>query len=89
MNPNTSRGLLVAGLSANVLFLALALIDYALADSKYMWPIFVGWAFLVILLVVLSLLDSGVRVEVVRTVAQPVAVAAAPAAPEIPGDLPT
>jgi hypothetical protein len=68
MNDNTSRGLLVAGLTANVLFLALALLDYATADSRYMWPIFVGWAFLVILLVILALVSSGVKVQVVQTV---------------------
>ena len=55
MHDNTRRGLLVAGLSANVLFLALALIDFATFDSEYMWPIFVGWAVLIILLVLLAL----------------------------------
>jgi hypothetical protein len=61
MNDNTSRGLLAAGLSTNVLFLALALIDYANFDSDYMWPIFVGWAVLIILLVVLALITSNIR----------------------------
>ncbi|MEK6976332.1 MAG: hypothetical protein AABY18_08330 [Candidatus Thermoplasmatota archaeon] len=66
MNEQTSRGLLVAGLSTNVLFLALALLDYSNWDSQYQWPIFVGWAFLIILLVVLALVSTGIRVEVVQ-----------------------
>ncbi|MFA5943991.1 MAG: hypothetical protein WC876_05950 [Candidatus Thermoplasmatota archaeon] len=63
MNEPTTRGLLAAGLSTNVLFLALALIDYASFDSRYMWPIFVGWAVLIVLLVVLALSTSAWRVQ--------------------------
>ena len=64
MNENTQRGLLVAGLCANLLFLALALIDYSAWDSEYMWPIFVAWAFLIVLLVILALLSSNLRVVI-------------------------
>ena len=63
MHDNTRRGLLVAGLSTNVLFLALALIDYATFDSRYMWPIFVGWAVLIILLVLLALSTATWRAQ--------------------------
>lgn len=66
MNDQTYRGLLIAGLCANVLFLTLALLDYAAWDSAYMWPVFVGWAFLVVLLVILALLSTGIRIEVVQ-----------------------
>src|SRR5688572_16872805 len=72
MNEQTSRGLLIAGLSTNVLFLALALLDYSNWESQYQWPIFVGWAFLIILLVILALVSSGIRVEVVQTRREPV-----------------
>lgn len=78
MNETTQRGLQVAGLSATLLFLALALIDYAAWDSEFMWPIFVGWAFLVVLLVILALASSGLRVVV--QVDEP-ETATAPAAP--------
>lgn len=73
MNPNTNRGLLVAGLCLNSLFLALALVDYSAWDSDYMWPIFVGWAFLIILLVILSFVAGGIRMQLVQrvTVAPP------------------
>src|SRR5690349_1082952 len=78
MNDQTKRGLLVAGLTINVLFLALALVDYALWDSQYMWPIFVGWAFLVLLIAFLALHLLRVRVHVER-VAVPAAPVPAPA----------
>jgi hypothetical protein len=61
MNDNTTRGLLVAGLAANVLFLMLSLLDYSLAGSKPMWPLFVGWAFVILLMVILSLAGSWPR----------------------------
>lgn len=73
MNEQTSRGLLIAGLSTNVLFLTLALLDYSNWESQYQWPIFVGWAFLIILLVILALASSGIRVEVVQARREPVA----------------
>lgn len=66
MNDQTSRGLLVAALSTNCLFLALALLDYSTWESQYQWPIFVAWAFLIILQVMLALAASGFRVEVVQ-----------------------
>lgn len=66
MNDTTNRGLLVAGLATNCLFLALALIDYSAWESDYQWPIFVGWAFLIVLLVILALVSSGIRVQVVQ-----------------------
>lgn len=86
MNENTNRGLLVAGLCANVLMLALALFDYALADSAYMWPIFVGWAVLILLIVILALTSGGYQVvrtstTFVRTEPAAPAAAAKPAAP--------
>jgi hypothetical protein len=59
MNDNTTRGLLVAGLAANVLFLMLSLLDYSLYGSKQMWPLFVGWAFVILLMVILSLAAGG------------------------------
>jgi hypothetical protein len=86
MNDNTSRGLLVAGLCANALFLALALLDYAAAGSRYMWPIFVGWAFLVMLLVILALASAGVRVATAAP--RPAPAAAAPVAPAAPAPVP-
>ncbi|MEA3189717.1 MAG: hypothetical protein QOD77_299 [Thermoplasmata archaeon] len=55
MNERTYIGLLAAGLAANCLFLGLALLDFAAWGSANMWPIFVGWAFLVVLLVVLAI----------------------------------
>ena len=55
MHDTTRRGLLVAGLSATVLFLTLVLIDYSRFDGQYMWPIFIGWALLDVLLVILAL----------------------------------
>ncbi|HUR63611.1 MAG TPA: hypothetical protein VM241_03930 [Candidatus Thermoplasmatota archaeon] len=61
MNDNTTRGLLVAGLAANVLFLMLSLLDYSLGGSKNMWPLFVGWAFVIVLMVILSLAGSWPR----------------------------
>lgn len=67
MNENTTRGLLVTGLGANVLFLMLALLDFSLAASKFMWPIFVGWAFVIMLMVILSLAASGIRVRLEQT----------------------
>lgn len=66
MNDQTNRGLLVAALSTNCLFLVLALLDYSAWESQYQWPIFVAWAFLIVLQVVLALAASGVRVEVVQ-----------------------
>lgn len=66
MNEQTSRGLLIAGLSANILFLTLALLDYSVWESQYQWPVFIGWAVLIILLVVLALVSSGIRIEVVQ-----------------------
>jgi hypothetical protein len=85
MNERTTRGLLVAGLSSNVLFLMLALLDYALGHSQYMWPIFVGWAFVIILVVILALAATGIRVQVIQQVAAPTPVAVpAPAAPAKP-----
>ncbi|MEA3202392.1 MAG: hypothetical protein QOI63_58 [Thermoplasmata archaeon] len=58
MNDNTTRGLLVAGLAANVLFLMLSLLDFSFGGSKLMWPLFVGWAFVIVLMVALSLAGS-------------------------------
>lgn len=66
MNDQTNRGLLVAALSTNCLFLVLALLDYSAWESQYQWPIFVAWAFLIVLQVVLALTASGVRVQVVQ-----------------------
>jgi hypothetical protein len=66
MNDQTNRGLLIAALSTNILFLALALLDYSNWDSRFQWPIFVGWAFLIILTGILALVSSGIRVEVVQ-----------------------
>lgn len=54
MNETTTRALLVAGLSANILFLVLSLLDYSLADSQYIWPVFVAWGFVILLLVLLA-----------------------------------
>lgn len=65
MNDNTTRALLVAGLCCNALFLTLALIDYALYESRFMWPIFVGWAFLILLIVILAFVAGGIRMQVV------------------------
>lgn len=62
MNPTTNRNLIVTALCANVLFLMLALLDYSLSASKYAWPIFVGWAFVILLMVILSVATFGVRV---------------------------
>jgi hypothetical protein len=61
MNDNTTRGLLVAGLCANVLFLMLSLLDFSLGGSRQMWPLFVGWAFTIVLMVILSLAGSWPR----------------------------
>ena len=66
MNDNTTRALLVAGLCANVLFLTLALLDNAAWRSQYLWPIFVGWGVLIVLLVALALVAGGIRLAVVR-----------------------
>lgn len=55
MNEHSNRALLLAGLSANVLLLMLSLLDFALNDSQYMWPLFVAWAFVILLLVILAL----------------------------------
>lgn len=54
MNENSNRALLFAGLSANVMLLMLTLLDYALNDSQYMWPLFVAWAFVILLLLILA-----------------------------------
>jgi hypothetical protein len=64
MNDNTNRGLLVAGLAANVIFLMLSLLDYSFQGSKHMWPLFVGWAFVVVMMVILSLAGSWPRTTV-------------------------
>jgi hypothetical protein len=61
MNDNNTRGLLVAGLAANVIFLMLSLLDYSFQGSKHMWPLFVGWAFVVVLMVILSLAGAWPR----------------------------
>lgn len=66
MNDQTSRGLLIAALSTNCLFLVLALLDYSAWESQYQWPIFVAWAFLIVLQVILALTANGFRVEVVQ-----------------------
>ncbi|HUR25693.1 MAG TPA: hypothetical protein VM327_06750 [Candidatus Thermoplasmatota archaeon] len=79
MNETTNRSLLVAGLSANVLLLMLTLLDYSLNDSHYMWPLFVAWAFIILLVVILAIATSGYRVDVRRVVHLPAA--PAPAAP--------
>lgn len=84
MNDQTNRGLLIAALSTNCLFLALALLDYSAWDSQYQWPIFVAWAFLIVLQVILALVASGVRVEVV----QERRVERAPALAPVPASLP-
>ena len=79
MNDQTNRGLLIAALSTNCLFLVLALLDYSAWESQYQWPIFVAWAFLIVLQVVLALASSGLRIEVVQQRPLERAVAAAPA----------
>jgi len=66
MNDNTTRSLLVAGLSANVLLLMLTLLDFSLNDSRYMWPLFVAWAFIILLIAILAFVTSGYRVNVRR-----------------------
>src|SRR5688572_22039321 len=89
MHDNTRRGLLVAGLSANILFLALALIDYATFESQYMWPIFVGWAVLIILLVLLALSTATWRHDVASpALARAVANLSARPAPPPPAPAP-
>ncbi|HJQ93034.1 MAG TPA: hypothetical protein VJ874_01980 [Candidatus Thermoplasmatota archaeon] len=84
MNESTTRSLLIAGLSANVLFLMLTLLDYSLGDSRYMWPLFVGWAFVVLLMVILAFVSSGYRVAVRREEPSRPAVVAAPVAASVP-----
>ncbi|HUR61636.1 MAG TPA: hypothetical protein VM286_04660 [Candidatus Thermoplasmatota archaeon] len=66
MNHTTTRGLLMAGLGANVLFLMLSLLDYSFDGSKLMWPLFVGWAFVIVLMVILSMAASWPRTVTVR-----------------------
>jgi hypothetical protein len=66
MNEHTTRSLLVAGLSANVLLLMLTLLDFSLNDSGYMWPLFVAWAFIILLIAILAFATSGYRVNIRR-----------------------
>jgi hypothetical protein len=99
MNDQTTRPLLFATIAANVPMLILALVDQAAWGNRYMWPIFVGWAFLV-LLTLLIIAASGWRRVEVREVHQmhvaPARLAApapapAPVAPAVPapqGDFP-
>lgn len=84
MNESTNRALLVAGLSANVLFLMLTLLDYSLGESQYMWPIFVAWAFVILLLVILAFANLGVRVVRLEPVSQVVPTASGTAPPQPP-----
>lgn len=81
MNEPTSRALLVAGLSANVLMLALAMIDYSVYRSEHMWPIFTSWGFLIVLIVVLAFVTSGLRLHVTHAPASAHASIHAPVAP--------
>jgi hypothetical protein len=63
MNDHTTRSLLVAGLSANVLLLMLTLLDFSLNDSEYMWPLFVAWAFVILLIAILAFVTASHRVH--------------------------
>lgn len=91
MDERTHKGLLVAGLAANCLFLALALLDYAAWGSANMWPIFTGWAFLVVLLVALALAGKprpAAPAAAPTPVAAPAAVPAPAPAPVAPAPAP-
>jgi hypothetical protein len=84
MNQNTTRILMIVGLCANVFLLLLSMLDYSLWDSEHMWPIFVSWAFIILMMVMLAFASAGWHVEVHHDhveapVARPAPVVAAPA----------
>jgi hypothetical protein len=80
--------LLVASLIANLVFLGLALVDWYAWDRRYVWAVFIPWAAIILLTILVVLLSSSSRVHVVRdtsatpALARAVAtLAARPAAP--------
>ncbi len=68
MNHNTYRGFLIAGLCANILMLIIALVDHTAWDEQQIWTIFVVWAILILLMVIVAVLAGGIRMQLVQRV---------------------
>ena len=64
MRHQTQRLLVLFALGANVLFVLLAWLDYARWDTAYSWPIYLAWAVVLLLMVVLAFVSAGWTVEV-------------------------
>ncbi|MFA5943989.1 MAG: hypothetical protein WC876_05940 [Candidatus Thermoplasmatota archaeon] len=58
--------LFIGALFANLVFLGLALLDWYAWDRKYVWAVFIPWAALILLTIVVALLSVSHRVHVVR-----------------------
>jgi hypothetical protein len=68
MNHNTYRGLLIAALCANIVMLVVALLDHSRWNEDNMWTIFIGWAVLILIMVILAVLAGGIRMQLVQRV---------------------
>jgi hypothetical protein len=61
-----ARALFGASLFANLFFLGLALVDWYVWDHDYIWAVFIPWAAVILLTILVAVLTSSSRVHVVR-----------------------
>ncbi|MEA3166266.1 MAG: hypothetical protein QOJ26_1138 [Thermoplasmata archaeon] len=63
---SNASALFVAALVANLVFLGLALLDWYVWDREYIWAVFIPWAAVILLTILVALMSASSRVHILR-----------------------